>query len=135
MATRLDYQLVRQALHSVFFGRIKCNLRTPSLENMKPTAYVINLDRRPDRWARMQELWSPWFNLRKVSAVDLPGNGAGGCKMSHYMVAATFVQRNEPIIVVLEDDAVPTMAFETGAMLYLGEAAVFVDQWRIANLG
>ena len=101
---------------------------------MKPTAYVIDLDRRPDRWATMQEAWSFWFNLVRISAVDLPGNGAGGCRMSHYMVAATFLQRNEPIV-VFEDDATPTTAFGKIGMRCLGEAALCIDDWRIVNLG
>ena len=98
------------------------------------TAYVINLDKRPDRWEAMQRRWSPFFELIRIPGVYMPGNGAAGCKLSHQMVASHFL-KTEPVITVLEDDAIPTPAFEKIGKDCILDACRYVDEWRIANLG
>jgi hypothetical protein len=100
---------------------------------MKPIALVINLDRRPERWARCQELWSPHFELVRVSAVDNRDNPALGCKQSHIHVAVTYA--SERMAIVLEDDAVPTPEFNQYGMKYIREAEAFTDEWNFCNGG
>lgn len=101
---------------------------------MKTTAYVINLDRRPDRWARMQELWSEWFELVRWSAVDMPGKGAEGCKRSHVTLAES-VLATEDMVIVLEDDAIPTKRFKEFGTLLLEEAQEHLEAWDYINCG
>ena len=97
-------------------------------------AYVINLDHRKDRWEQMQARWSAHFDLVRIPGVYLPGNGAAGCKMSHQMVAAHFLE-TEHLITVLEDDAVPTPYFKEIGMDCIADARRYIDEWRIVNLG
>lgn len=98
------------------------------------TAYVINLDRRTDRWERAQQLWSPFFNLVRVSAVETTGNGARGCKESHVMIADKYLRDSE-MIIVLEDDSVPSPAFEVYGARIIDEAIKHLLSWDYINLG
>lgn len=100
---------------------------------MKTKAFVINLEKRPDRWARCQSLWSHWFDLVRVSAVDRPDNPAMGCKLSHQKVAIQHA--SEGVAIVLEDDAVPTNAWPVIGMDCIEAATERVDEWHLANLG
>ena len=81
-----------------------------------PTACVINLDRCPENWTRMQETWSGIFNLIRISAVDGRAHGIGGaqaCKQSHFNLLQELVKREDLYQVVLEDDVYPTPAFNS----------------------
>lgn len=102
----------------------------------KPIAYVINLDRRKDRWQRTQQLWSPFFELVRCSAVDLP-DGARGCKLSHCQYAAGALAR-DTIAIILEDDAIPTPEMGALGMAYIAEAHWHnngtVNDWDAINL-
>jgi hypothetical protein len=84
--------------------------RTLAADNMN-SAYVINLDRRADRWARAQAVWSPWFKLERFPASDYRHAPALGCKMSHLTLATRMLEDQE-MVIVLEDDAIPTPAFK-----------------------
>lgn len=101
---------------------------------MKPKAYVINLDRRSDRWQQASELWSPFFDLVRVSAVDLPGEGAKGCKQSHVNLAEELLKEREAIL-VLEDDAVPTKVFRARHAEFIRAAHDHRDEWDYINFG
>lgn len=94
---------------------------------MKPTAYVLNLDRRPDRWQRTQELWFPYFDLVRCSAVDLP-DGARGCKLSHCQYAAGALAK-DAMAIVLEDDAVPTRGCSEIGLKCIEEARTHLSDW------
>jgi hypothetical protein len=98
------------------------------------TAYVINLERRGDRWQKMQAEWGEHFDLVKIPAIDLPGNGAGGCKLSHRMVAIQFLEK-EDVILVFEDDAIPTSYFEIIGMDCIKEAKERAHQFDYINCG
>jgi len=108
---------------------------------MKPTAYIINLDRRPDRWETCQRVWSPYFELMRIPAIDRPDNPALGCKLSHFRIASQAVllsTKMKPVIemaIVLEDDSVPTPAFEQIGLKCIEDAGKHINEWRIANLG
>jgi hypothetical protein len=101
---------------------------------MKATAYVLNLDRREDRWIQCQRLWGQYFNLVRFPAIDIPGNGALGCKRSHNAVAEQYL-RNEEFIVALEDDAEPTTDFESIGMKCIESAKRHLRDWDLANCG
>lgn len=101
---------------------------------MNLKAYCINLDRRPERWARTQELWSPYFDLVRVSAVDTPSNGAIGCKGSHNLTAEKALQHSN-VGIILEDDAVPTEHFNRIGMECIDEAIAHVNEWDVIFCG
>lgn len=101
---------------------------------MKPTAYVINLDHRTDRWQRMQELWSPFFELVRWPATEVPGNGAEGCKRSHVALAEDVLKTADTVL-VLEDDAVPTRKFKEVGLEIIAEAIAHVNDWDYINCG
>jgi hypothetical protein len=81
----------------------------------------------------MQEIWSPWFQLVRIPGVYLPGNGAAACKMSHRMIAAHFLQEQNPII-VMEDDNTPLPAFEKMGAILIEEAKCHCTDWDYVNL-
>jgi GR25 family glycosyltransferase involved in LPS biosynthesis len=101
-------------------------------------AYVINLDRRKDRWERVQRLWSPYFDLRRVPATEVTDNGikngAFGCKLSHIHVAEKYLKAEDSII-VLEDDAEPTKWFQEIGNACINSARHFIDEWDYINCG
>lgn len=91
------------------------------------SVYVINLDRRPDRWKEfLADSPIPRQKLQRVSGVsgeELPGfglapwftertgeraknwGGAAGCLLSHRKVLELACRRDDNLFVVLEDDA------------------------------
>jgi GR25 family glycosyltransferase involved in LPS biosynthesis len=76
-------------------------------------AYVINLDKRPDRWEQIQKDWADFeeINLIRVSATEhTPGRV--GCARSHLKLVQYAKDNNMPYILVLEDDATPTKNFK-----------------------
>ena len=67
-------------------------------------AYVINLDRRPDRMKLFdEEADRAWLNYERVSAID---GGAEGCTQSHLKVCRMAKSAKIDSYLVLEDDAV-----------------------------
>jgi GR25 family glycosyltransferase involved in LPS biosynthesis len=83
---------------------------------MKPrlVAYLINLDRRPDRWDKFVEkstgLNLPITRLAAVDGLLLPQDKlklpmpVAACWMSHQLVAKQFLQSGAEYCLVLEDD-------------------------------
>lgn len=100
---------------------------------MKPVAHVINLDRRPDRWQRTQDLWSPFFRLVRVPAIDMPNDGARGCKMSHVQYADRALAV-DTMAIILEDDCIPTSNMSAIGMECIAEARKHLCEWDCANL-
>lgn len=78
----------------------------PSEDTNDIVAYCINLDRRPDRWANVQNEWKLFSdhpeNLIRVSGVDT--GSRAGCGMSHQLVVDQALRKKLPWVVVLEDD-------------------------------
>lgn len=70
--------------------------------------YVINLDKRSDRWEKINHIFKN-FNLVRVSAVE-HNEGYIGCFMSHQKCLRYAKEHNMDYIIVLEDDCIP---FET----------------------
>ena len=79
--------------------------------------YVINLDRRPDRWEAMAaQLDRLGIEAVRISAVDKEtlagepalrklGGGHVACARSHYRAMQAFVDSRAPATLILEDDA------------------------------
>lgn len=100
-------------------------------------AYVINLDRSPDRLAHFKERWAEIvgetielevFNGFDSKDLTVPwwwksSLGAFGCYMSHYMLAAKILQSNpqEPVF-IFEDDALLGDDFMTKLPAAIAEA-------------
>lgn len=117
---------------TVLTWRRKTQTNDNSIVNRKPTAYVINLDRRKDRWQRTQELWSEFFELVRCPAVDLP-DGARGCKLSHVQYAASALAK-DAMAIILEDDAIPADAFKDIGLECICQARRHVDDYDAINL-
>ena len=86
--------------------------------NLFPLKVCINLDRRPERWQRMQRAFAEQDirNVRRVSAIDglavpIPANwihtpGAYGCLRSHVQVVREARDVGASSVLIFEDDAV-----------------------------
>jgi GR25 family glycosyltransferase involved in LPS biosynthesis len=120
------------------------------LNQLFPHKVCINLDRRPDRWHRMQAEFARCGieNVRHFSAIDgsavaLPADwrhtaGAYGCLLSHVAVVQEARRLDHQSILIFEDDAVfdPQLAIKFASfveqvpsdwdMLYFG--ALHKDQ-------
>lgn len=94
--------------------------------------YVINMERRPDRWAAFEATWRdilPWDRVVRLLATEgvlIPGYGekpwfhgrkrdrtwAGraGCTLSHARALRDARERGWSRVLILEDDAIPVPA-------------------------
>jgi len=95
----------------------------------------INLDRRADRWQRLQEHFAdmawPFGCVDRFSAIDghnvtppkwwRAGAGAWGCHQSHVAVMERAIQDGISSLLILEDDAliVPRFAERLAAFLHI----------------
>jgi len=98
-------------------------------------AYVINLDKRSDRWEQFQRDWNSITDIKPIrfSAIQ-HRNGGVGCTRSHLALVQYAKDNNMPCILVLEDDAVPTEQFKTlwkKCIKYLDEH----PGWEVFNGG
>ncbi len=101
-----------------------------------PEIFAINLDRRPDRWASIEErLGKIRLNSRRISAIDAQqtcetefdarfvrtgplgqlGKGDMACTLSHLKAMETFLQGKAEYALILEDDV--RVAFDLAEML------------------
>lgn len=104
----------------------------------------INLDRRPDRWRRIQaELARHGFaSVERFPAID--GNlverpthwthtaGAYGCLLSHVQVVSEARNSGAPNVLIFEDDAVLDSEFETKYARFIKEVP---DDWDMLYFG
>jgi hypothetical protein len=77
-------------------------------------AYVINLDKRTDRWRSMNENWSDHFDLIRVSGIVLDNDerpqhirAADGLGQTNMMLIREAVERGDKTLLIMEDDAFP----------------------------
>jgi GR25 family glycosyltransferase involved in LPS biosynthesis len=94
------------------------------LNQLFPHKICINLDRRPDRWQRMQTEFARHGveGVRRLPAVDgstvqLPATwkhtaGAYGCLLSHVAVVQQARELGHESVLIFEDDAVLDPEFE-----------------------
>ena len=87
--------------------------------------YVINLDRRPDRWAAMKErlnrLGIAFERIPALDAQDLAETlgrdaAAFACPRSHAVALRAFLATDRPAALILEDDV--ELAEDTGRLLH-----------------
>ena len=98
-------------------------------------AYVINLDKRPDRWQQFQEDWKDTpINLIRFKAVEHKFGGVG-CTRSHLALIQHAKDNNMPYVLVLEDDAIPTEQFTKLWKRCLTYIENHFDEWDVFNGG
>jgi len=95
------------------------------------TAYVINLDKRPDRWSNMLKKFehAP-FILERFPAIE---NSVGwkGCGMSHITLIQMAKDKSMPNILVMEDDCKPSNDFNRSWSLIKKWLDNNKDRWDI----
>ena len=73
--------------------------------------YVINLDKRPDRWIQINKLFSNIpFVLERFSAINHT-EGMKGCGLSHSALIQMAKNNNLPSSLIMEDDCEPSENF------------------------
>ena len=94
------------------------NRRRDRINEWFPHKVCINLDRRPDRWSRMQDKFAQAGidSVRRFPAVDgnevsipkgwLHSRGAFGCLQSHLLAVREARQANLSHLLIFEDDVV-----------------------------
>uniref|UniRef100_A0A6C0B6T4 Glycosyltransferase n=1 Tax=viral metagenome TaxID=1070528 RepID=A0A6C0B6T4_9ZZZZ len=68
--------------------------------------YVINLEKRTDRWEELNRIWKGAFKLTRLPAVEA-SPGWVGCALSHIKACEDAKERGDPHVLVWEDDCVP----------------------------
>jgi hypothetical protein len=113
-------------------------MTTPS----RTTAYVMNLDKRPDRWRNMCELWSLWLDLERVSGIIVDDNtrhhshtSSDGLGQTHMKLLRELADTDAKTVLIFEDDAVPEPGWFgrwCEIKKYLDE---HLDEWDVFNGG
>ena len=114
------------------------------LDQLFPHQVCINLERRADRWQRMQAEFARHGldRVRRVSACDgnalvLPPNwkhtaGAYGCLLSHVAVVQAARELGHENVLIFEDDAVFDPEFTTKFVSFSGEVPA---DWDLLYFG
>jgi GR25 family glycosyltransferase involved in LPS biosynthesis len=114
------------------------------LSQLFPQRVCVNLDRRPDRWERMQAEFARHGidGVRRFSAVDgnnvaLPPHwshsaGAYGCLRSHVAVIEAARAHNAESVLIFEDDTVFDPEFTTKFGSFVAEVP---DDWDLLYFG
>jgi len=125
---------------------IEGSLTEEHLESFFQKVFVINLDRRADRWAEFTEGlpkdW-PFVAPTRVSAVDgkdfgtppsfwTAGSGAWGCYRSHVRILEQCLAEGIESVLILEDDAVFSPTFTEDVKEYLAHVPM---DWEMLYLG
>ena len=99
--------------------------------------HFINLDRRPDRLEKFKRDFGsfPFLNLIRFSAHYVEGlNNAIACSTSHYKLFKKNILTS-PLVVVGEDDCVPTVHFAKVFPEIMSWAYANLDKFDYINLG
>lgn len=114
------------------------------LDNLFPHKVCINLDRRADRWQRMQAEFARHgiVDVRRFSACDgnalvLPPHwkhtaGAYGCLLSHVQVVQAARELDHESVLIFEDDAVLDPEFTNKFTSFIGEVPA---DWDLLYFG
>jgi len=116
-----------------FTGKEKQKLLKNTLEGNKIKTYILNMEKRLDRWQKMEEELKPYsvLNYQRFDAVDgsklktnaqlqriFDGNdynmrvGLVGCAMSHIKLFTQIINSDYDNFVILEDDVELTPNFD-----------------------
>jgi GR25 family glycosyltransferase involved in LPS biosynthesis len=136
---------------------VKRSVPEVTLEELgvKMRTFVVNLDRRPDRWAEFQDKGKllSFLNYERHQAVDgakltstdqlqriFDGNdyrmrrGMVGCAMSHIQLCIQLVQSDDEAYCILEDDLDFTYDFDRKLKCVFQELELFPN-WDMVYLG
>lgn len=103
--------------------------------NDKSKAYVINLDKRADRWNQIQEKFKgSSVELERVSAVENSDKYLA-CSLSHLKVVQMAKDKNLPTVLIFEDDNKPTENFDKRWQIIKKWLDNNTDKWEIFNGG
>lgn len=114
------------------------------LDDLFPLKVCINLDRRPERWQRMQRVFSARGigAVKRFSAIDgnevaLPQHwvhtaGAYGCLLSHVQVVREARDAGASSVLIFEDDAVFDPQFKDKFSSFIEELP---SDWDMLFLG
>jgi GR25 family glycosyltransferase involved in LPS biosynthesis len=98
-------------------------------------AYVINLDKRTDRWNQIQEKFKgSSVELERVSAVENDDKYLA-CSLSHLKVVQMAKDKNLPTVLIFEDDNKPTENFDKRWQIVKKWLDNNTDKWEIFNGG
>lgn len=77
-------------------------------EDKRDTGFVINLDKRTDRWESVQKNFKEYpFFLQRFSAIRHE-RGWIGCGLSHMRIVQMAKEAKMPYVLIIEDDCHPT---------------------------
>jgi glycosyl transferase family 25 len=109
-----------------------------------PKIVCINLDRRPERWQRMQQEFARLGigPVQRFAACDgetlakpagwIHSDGAYGCLLSHVEVVREAQRSNAPSVLIFEDDTVLDPEFESKFASFSKEVP---DDWDMLYFG
>jgi glycosyl transferase, family 25 len=113
-------------------------------KSLFPLKVCLNLDRRPERWQRMQRAFADqdFGSVHRFSAIDgnavpLPVNwlhsaGAYGCLLSHVQIVREARDAGASSVLIFEDDAVFDPQFKEKFATFIRELP---DNWDMLFLG
>ena len=102
----------------------------------KTVAYVINLDKRPERWQAIQERFKDSsIILERVSAVEDTANGHNGCGQSFLKIIAAAKAQGLENVLIFEDDNIPLDNFDKRWATTKEWLDSHSDMWQIFNGG
>jgi glycosyl transferase family 25 len=118
--------------------------RANDLNRLFPCRVCINLDRRPDRWSRMEKMFAR-HNISTVQRfsgidgqkIDVPlswkySRGAYGCLQSHLAIVKRTREERIPAILIFEDDCVFDHEFNEKVLAYISQVPL---DWDLLFLG
>lgn len=102
----------------------------------KTVAYVINLDKRPERWQTIQERFKDSsIILERISAVEDSSNGHNGCGLSFLKIIAAAKAQGLENVLIFEDDNTPLDNFDKRWAITKEWLDTHTDKWEIFNGG
>ena len=130
--------------------------RLNNLLGSQLNTYIINLDRRTDRWKtikpKLDMIHNPYIRLSAIDGKEIPSdilrinadehkskelfgyllaNGEIGCYLSHYFAIQDFMESSSDYALILEDDIEFSPQELTSV---IQDLLVVKDEWDIANL-
>lgn len=99
------------------------------------SAFVINLDKRTDRWYQIKKLFkNSSINLIRVSAIK-KNDGHLGCGLSFMKIVRYAKENNLKSVLIFEDDNMPLDNFDSRWLTIKKWLDNNLDKWEIYNGG
>ena len=101
----------------------------------KEKFYVINLNKRKDRWEQIQESFKNYsIDLERFPAIENE-DGKIGCGLSHLAIIRMAKEKNMPYVCVMEDDSKPMEYFDNYWLLIHEWLKNNINKWYAFNGG